>query len=657
MKSSDKDFVAEAEELLESAGNILVELQESPSDEPNPDSINALFRAMHTLKGMAGIYGYHGISEISHSLESLLDDVRMGRAAMGSRVLGFLFRQIDILRSSLEDVLDAATPEDPEAIAARKGEIEAFRESLKGGGDAAASLEGIPEELLRVLSEYEEHRLRHNIQKGNAIYLIGLVFSIMDFDVELKKVTERLKPLGELISTMPISDNVPPGSIGFSLMLGSAKSEEEIAAAAGVDPKRLVKGRAAAQPVMAEASQGQLRSTTTTVRVNIEKLDKILNTINEISIIRSANQNIWTGLVERYGHTPLLIDMYRINQSFDRRLSELQDNVLGLRMVPIAQMFGRLAQIVRRYSNDIDKKIDLHTFGDDTEMDKFLAEEIIDPLMHIVRNSIDHGIEDSDERLAAGKPESGTITLSAYQRGNSVVVEVRDDGRGIDIERIREKALERGLITPDMEPTRHELIAMIFMPSFSTKDSVSEVSGRGVGLDVVKSKLSSLGAKVDIETETGRGTSFILTLPITVAIIRSLMVKAGEELFAVPVSALQETTAVDPTYLSSLEGKAVYNLRGEMLPIVALNDIFNIPTIAVERQFAFIVGADERKLGVLVDEIIGQQDVVIKPISEYLGSVKGFAGAAEISRHRVVLVLDVESLIAEAFLRRRRGSV
>lgn len=660
MKSSDKDFVAEAEELLEGAGQILTELQTAAEEEPSPDAINSLFRAMHTLKGMAGIYGYQGLSDISHVLENLLDDIRMGKAELGEDVIAFLFDYLEVLRSSLESVLEKSFAENPEETAARVKQIEEFRVALQRRGASEPESDSLPEDIVRVLSEYEEHRLRYNVKKGNAIYMLSLAFSLTDFDVELKKVTEKVKPLGELISTMPTSENVPDGSIGFNLMVGSAEDIGAFTSAVGAEPRVLVRGRSAQKAAVAQpepTQQSSLKSATTTVRVNIDKLDKILNTISEVSLIKAANRSVWEELVEAYGHTPLLIDLYRINQSFDRRLIELQNNVLELRMVPVAQMFGRLAQIVRRQSADIGKKISLQTFGEDTEIDKFLAEEIIDPLMHLVRNSIDHGVESPEDRIKAGKPDTGNISLRAFQRGDSVVVEVRDDGHGIDAEKVRKKALQKGLITDEMELGRQEVMGLIFMPGFSTKDSVSEVSGRGVGLDVVKNKLASLGALVDIDTELGKGTTFTLTLPITIAIIKSLMVKVGSEMFAIPVSALHETTAIDPGLLSSVEGKTVYNLRGEMLPMISLGDALELDSPPGERQFAFVIGHAERKMGVLVDEIIGQQDVVIKPISEYLSRVRGFAGAAEISRHRVILVIDVEAIIDEAVSRRAQSIV
>jgi len=350
-------------------------------------------------------------------------------------------------------------------------------------------------------------------------------------------------------------------------------------------------------------------------------------------------------------HSPFIRDVHKISQTLERKLSELQDEVLSIRMVPIGQMFTRLAQVIRRYSRETGKKIDITLYGEDTELDKSLAEEIVDPLMHLVRNSIDHGIEQAEKRKIKGKKEHGTIILKAYQRGNYVVIEVTDDGRGIDVEKIRLKASQMGLIDPDVDMEEREFIDFIFTPGFSTKDAVSEISGRGVGLDVVKEKLSALGGFVEVSTEKGSGTTFTLTLPITLAIIKALLVKVGPDKFAIPLTAISETVVVERKDIQTIEWRDVYYIRGEMLPIISLSKIFDIETPQNDMAFAVVVGYGKRKVGLLADEILEQQEIVIKSLGGYLKNISGFAGAAEIGRHEVVLVLDVESIIEKALLK------
>jgi two-component system chemotaxis sensor kinase CheA len=487
----------------------------------------------------------------------------------------------------------------------------------------------------------------------------------MEFDILLKEMTEKIKDFGELISTMPTSEDVPDGSIGFNLMIGSSMTREQLKKKLKFNVEELVKpvSSGGVTIVLDEVPEPEeriedvskavsLKKATTTVRVDIEKLDGILNSIGELSLVKNSVKNIWAELSEEYGHTPLVINFYRIGQSLERRLAELQNQVLSIRMVPIGQIFSRLGQVIRRYSRSIGKKLDLQVFGENTEIDKFLAEEVIDPLVHIVRNAIDHGIEPASERKAKGKDEAGGIRLRAYQRGNSVVIEVEDDGDGIDMKKIKKRAIERGLIKQTDELIDREIYDLMFTPGFSTSESVSEVSGRGVGLDIVKDKLSSLGGIVEVHSIKDKGTTFVLTLPITLAIIRALMVRAGDERFAIPVTSMSETLVVNNSSIQTIENRKVYNLRGELLPMTSLRDVLKLPEVQMERSFAVVVGHGDKKVGLLVDDLLGQQEVVIKSLGEYFDELKGFAGAAEIGRHEVVLVIDVEAIIEESLSRK-----
>ncbi|PIQ94204.1 MAG: chemotaxis protein CheA, partial [Nitrospirae bacterium CG11_big_fil_rev_8_21_14_0_20_41_14] len=394
-----------------------------------------------------------------------------------------------------------------------------------------------------------------------------------------------------------------------------------------------------------------IKSATTTVRVDIDKLDRILNTIGELTLAKDAVKRIGSEMSEVHRYSPFIRDIHKISQTFERRLAELQDEVLAIRMVPIGQIFSRLAQVIRRYSREIEKEIDLSLYGEDTELDKSLAEEIVDPLMHLVRNSIDHGLETVEERKTKGKKEHGRIVLKAFQRGSHVVIEVIDDGKGIDVEKVRKKAIEKELLEPDANLEEREIIDFIFAPGFSTKEVASEISGRGVGLDVVKEKLSILGGFTEVYTKKDEGTTFTLTLPITLAIIKALIVRVGKEKFALPLTAISETILIEHKDIQTIEHKDVYYIRGEMLPIMNVGKIFNLETAQSDRSFAVIVGLGMRKLGLLVDEILGQPEIVIKSLGEYFKGVSGFAGAAEIGKHEVILVLDVESLIEKSLIK------
>ena len=657
MSASKKEFIAEAEDLLQESQKLLLEIQDSVPTGINPDTINALFRAMHTLKGVSGLFGLQGISKLSHALEALMDDVRLGKVEVTDAIVAFLFKNLDILSSFVEGVSNEQEHND---VAAHLSDIEKFRNSQKGQAEAVPAESVIDPAIMKVLSEYEEHRLKANIKDGKGVYLAKAVFSLDIFDTALESMTKTIKTLGELISTLPTSSNVPDGFIGFNLMFGSLRPLDELRKEINVEIEQLSAPRLSPPPPAAvPVADGQkmqdthLKSTSTTVRVDIEKLDRILNTIGELTLAKGAVERIGRELVDNYGHTSLVYDVHKVSQALGRRLAELQDQVLEIRMVPIGQIFARLAQIVRRYSREIGKQIDIQMYGEETELDKFLAEEIVDPLMHLIRNAIDHGIEMPEERKAKGKKEHGTISLKAYQKGNHVVLEVKDDGSGVNLEKVRKKAVEKGFIDDDAELDDKEIINFIFAPGFSTKDVATEMSGRGVGMDVVKEKLSALGGFADIETDSDIGTTFMVTLPITLAIIKALIVRVGAEKFAVPLTSMSETLIVNHKDIQTIEWKEVIYLRGEMLPLIRVSTFFGLQGDQNERSLAVVVGFGERKVGLLVDELFGQQEIVIKALGEYLKKLKGFAGAAEIGKHEVILVLDIESLIDESLLKHK----
>jgi two-component system chemotaxis sensor kinase CheA len=654
MKSSKKDFIAEAGELIEEAERLLIEIQETHAKGINPDTINALFRTIHTVKGISGLFGFKDIAGFSHAFESLLDDIRLGRIEVGEDMVRFLFNNNDVLKKVIEDIEN----EREHDVSGYLKNIEVFRNAAKEPGASAKAgdvLGQIDPSILKVLSEYEEHRLKTNIKEGKGIFLARAVFSLADFDKSLSELVAVIKSQGEQISTLPTSTDLPPDSIGFNILFGSLKSYEELKQALNLPLDEIIrsKGEPVAVPPPSKMQESSLKSTSTFVRVDIEKLDRILNTISELNLSRFATSRIATEMMEAFGHTPLVVDVFKISQSFERRISELKEQVLEIRMIPVGQIFSRLAQVVRRYSRESGKQIDLTLYGEDTEIDKFLAEEIVDPLMHIVRNAIDHGIETGEEREKAGKGETGNIILKAFQRGNHVVIEARDDGAGIDVDKVRKKAADNGIIVPGAELSDREILDFIFMPGFSTKATVSEMSGRGVGMDVVKEKLSSLGGFVEVETEKGKGTAFVLTVPITLAILKALIVRIGAEKFAIPLTSMSESLLVEHNDVQTIEGKEVYNLRGDMLPMVNIARMFGLAGDVSDRSYAVVVGYGERRLGLFVDELIGQHEVVIKSLGDYFKGLRGFAGAAEIGRHEVILVIDVESMIEESLSRQR----
>ncbi len=646
MKASKKEFIAEAEDLLFECQQLILEIQDTFQTALNPDTINALFRSMHTLKGLSGLFGNRGITDLSHALESLLDELRLGRITVTDDVVSFLFENIDTLRSAVDEVKEDREQDLTESI----NGIKSFRGSLRES-ETGPDIKGlIDDSIIKVLSEYEEHRLKANIKNGNGIYLLKAILDLSTFDTALEKLTGEIKSKGELISTLPTSSDVPDGSIGFNLMFATTLTLQELGAQPDKDIEVLVSPKAGV-PHPQKKPEQSIKSTTTTVRVDIDKLDRILNTIGELTLAKDAVKRIGAEMADVRYSSSFIRDVHKISQTLERKLTELQDEVLEIRMVPVGQIFSRLAQVIRRYSREIGKEIDLVLYGEDTELDKSLAEEIVDPLMHLVRNSVDHGLEPTEERKKKGKKEHGSIVLKAFQRGNHVVIEVADDGGGIDIEKVREKAVEKGLLDPGTAVEDREVIDFIFTPGFSTKDAVSEISGRGVGMDVVKEKLSALGGFIEVYTRRDEGTTFTLTLPITLAIIKALIVNVGKEKFAIPITTISETVAVEKKDIQTIEWKDVYYLRGEMLPIISLGKIFSVETDASDISFAVVSGFGRKKLGLLADGIVGQHEIVIKSLGDYFRGLWGIAGAAEIGKHEVILVLDVESIMEKALIK------
>ncbi len=385
------------------------------------------------------------------------------------------------------------------------------------------------------------------------------------------------------------------------------------------------------------------------MRVDIDKLDLLMNVVGELVLAKAAIGRVCERL-KADGVLDLGTELQKATRVLERRLEELQKGVMEVRMVPVAQLFDKMNRIVRKVANERGKRIALEIHGADTELDKLIIEDLSDPLMHIIRNAIDHGIETPDERRAMGKPEKGVVRLSAAQKGNHVVIEVQDDGRGINPEKVRLKAVERGLISETAKLSREQVYDLLFMPGFSTAESVSDLSGRGVGMDVVKNNIALLSGMIEIDSEVGIGTSLSITLPITLAIIKALIIKVCDKTYAIPINSVMETMMVEAAAVRTIERKEVIELRDSTLPLLWLGDIFKLSTASRSRKrfFVAVVGFAEKRVGIVVDELLGQQDVVIKSLGESLAFVRGIAGAADLGNQKTILVLDVGGLMSEA---------
>ncbi|WP_433934668.1 chemotaxis protein CheA [Sorangium cellulosum] len=726
-----EEFFSEAQEIVEGLGRDLLALDEAVrTNKIDPDVINDVFRAVHTLKGLAGLFGATRMATLSHELEELLDNLRLGRIEISASVLDLLFRSVELYGRILQNEKDGRDAPMPEVD-------DLLRQLHQDAGPSAA---GLPDDnydldpgLLSVLTEYEEHRLRTNIASGMTLFRLRVQFHLATIDQALDDLKITAKPYGEIITYLPTGAGADQDSIELDILMASRAPLEELQralhqAGAAVEeiPRRnnnghgrvappgmpsmsaalrggaptgvsravdLTGSMAASPPSSARGNRkgelSSIRSVAQTVRVDIHKLDRLMNIVGELALVRSALGR----LVERLRAAPtereLSLDLHRLQRTFDRHLAAMQAGILEVRMAPLGQVFDKLARVVRQISRDADKLVNLVITGAETEVDKLIVEELSDPLMHMMRNAIDHGIESKSVREAVGKPAVGTIALNAFQKGNHVVIEIEDDGKGIDVDKLLDAALRRGVMTPEDARTTsyREVLNLIFQPGISTKTDVSEISGRGVGMDVVKTNISKLGGVIDVHSEPGIGTKMTVTLPITLAIISALIVRVADRLFAIPLTNVQEAVALDEATVRQIDGREMITLRNSTLQLCYLARLFGLneeeelsariagllggarggsaarPAVGgrrgsdgratlglregSKRKYIVVASVGARRLGLVVSTLIGQQDVVIKALGPSLSSVRGFSGATELGDQRIALVLDAPALIEE----------
>ena len=653
-----EEFTSEAEELLDTLSRDLVEL-ESQGQNVRPEVVNKIFREVHSLKGLAGMLGFADISELSHSLEDMLDRLRMGKIAITKDVIDLLFDSVDGLNRLVIAINDPSLAGlvDMTALTSRIHGIISQRPQQKP--DDGLSQLTLDEQTKKSLTEYEEHRLLENVRGGKHILAVEVTFDFADFDERLRALTQSLSEAGEVISTLPA---IPVGNmngIAFRLLYGSildAAAVQALAPQAAVSSLRKTAGATPAPASAVEAplpepaveEEVSLRSLSQTVRVDISRLDHVMNIVGELIIEKTQLEALARAMATQQARMASH-ELGKIARNLDRKLNELQKSVIEIRMVPVGQIYSKLSRTVRKLARDLNKEIELVLRGEDTELDKMMVEELTDPLMHIIRNALDHGIESADERRTKGKSPVGRVTINAYQQGNSVVLDVTDDGRGVNPERIRRVALERGLIVEKETIDQQRANELLFLPGFSTASSVSEISGRGVGLDVVKRNIQELKGTIDVITRTDEGTTFRVSLPITLAIIQALIVDAAGEKFAIPLTSVEESLRIHSRDIRTVERREVFTLRDFTLPLLRLSDAFHIDDGRDHgpdsKWFIVVTRAGEKVVGLLVDALVRQQEVVIKSIGERLKTIPGIAGATEIGEGEIVLVVDVGTLI------------
>lgn len=689
------EFVAEAQEIVDALNRDLIAVEDemrTGADEIDPDRLNNLFRSAHSLKGIAGMFGLEEVAGLAHDMENVLDGMRLGKVSLDTRALDVLFSCVDRFGILIE-----------EASRGVKGEgagSQSLRDQLQkvAEGNEDEDVEDIldtidlGEDVLGVLTEYEEHRLRENVKRGKNLFTVHTAFDLATFDQGLAQLDAALKGKGEVVSKLPSSQETDPGTLAFDIIVGSELSQGELteiitvegaeivpiarkagkpssppppakkeAAPIGVDSSAATAPpgtEAKATPAKKEepakikeqaASPSPQRAAMQTVRVDIRRLDRLMNMVGELALTKMAVQRLSEELKQDIGFTGMAVELHKASRNFERRLADLQAGIMEVRMVPLDNLFERMVRIGRQIGRELGKRVRIEVKGAHTELDKLIVEDLADPLMHLIRNSVDHGLETPDERKESGKDEEGRVRLTAVAQGNHVVVEIADDGRGINKEKVISRAIERELITEERsrEMTDREIFNILFMPGFSTADQVTEYSGRGVGMDVVKTNIAELSGIIDVESEVGQGTKTTVTLPITLAIIPALIVRIADRVYALPLNNVMETLSLRETKIKTIETREVISVRGTTVPLVDLREIFEMEGERSQDAFSVVAGVGESRMALVVDELIGQQDIVIKSLGRRLRNLPGIAGATELGNQKTILVIDMVGLINE----------
>ena len=692
-------FLDETKEHLQNLNTRILELEADPEAS---DTINEIFRAAHSLKGMAGTMGYKRMQTLTHDMENVFSEVRNGNIKVQPKMIDVLFRCLDALEEytdNIQNTADEGTNDNEELI-------RQLNDILNGSSAAKPAEEKKPETAAAApaatetgvekwndiaLDDAQVNVIKEAQKMGKKVY--GLNVCIQENCI-LKAaraflVFKAVEELAEIIISVPSAQDVEDEKFDrdFTLIvLSDAELDAVIKAAEDVSEIEKVTGApivlennshykaaaegektedsaapaptaavAASQPAVKAASAPAAKTdakkqapskpvVNRTVRVDIEKLDSLMNLVSELIIAKNSLVSVSSQ------------EQTNMNSAFNEQIeyleqvtTNLHESVMKVRMVPIESVVNKFPRMIRDLSKKLDKKLELYMSGEETELDRTVVDEIGDPLMHLLRNSADHGIESAEVRAQRGKPALGSIFLDAYQDGNNVVIEVRDDGNGIDIEAVRAKAVERGTVTPEQAAnmTEKEIINLLFLPSFSTAKQVTDVSGRGVGLDVVRSKIESLSGEVEVKSKLGEGSTWTIRLPLTLAIIQALMVIVGDEKYAISLGSIQTLEDISPADIKLVQNKEVINLRGQVIPLIRLNKVLDIESKKSkdENLIVVIVKKGDRMAGLVIDELIGQQEIVIKSLGKYIKQCKFISGATILGDGEIALILDANALI------------
>lgn len=671
-------FLEESKEHLQACNEHLLELEKNPDDLA---IVNEVFRSAHTLKGMSATMGYEDIADLTHKMENVLDAIRNSKIRVSTEILDIVFKAVDYLEEMVMDIEAGGTgKKNVQDLVSALNRIENGESAIAAVElETAAStvaIEPVKQEAPKLnYDDYEMTVIGQSQEQGFHAFEISvtlredcllkaarvfMVFGILEKSGEIVKSKPSVEQLEnedfDEVFTVVLITKEEARSLEAKVMKVSEVDRVDIRPIAGVtQPKGQLSTENevdavsdASKEIRKEeaAPQKGRRSTNAhnankTIRVNIDRLDILMNLFEELVIDRGRLQSIASEL-----HNP---DLNETVERMTRVSGDLQNIILNMRMIPVETVFNRFPKMVRQLARDLDKKINLEIIGAETELDRTVIDEIGDPLVHLIRNALDHGIESPSERLAKGKPEEGTVTLRAYHSGNHVFIELEDDGAGINKERVLQKALERGVVTEEIAATLtdRQIAELILSSGFSTAEKITDVSGRGVGLDVVKSTIESLGGYITIDSKEGQGSLFQVQLPLTLSIISVMLVNLDKDIYAIPLSSIIETAIIQTSDILNAHNQQVIDFRGSIVPLVNLKGIFEMEGAHEHEEFqsVVIVRKGERMAGLVVDSFIGQQEIVLKSLGNYLQSVFAISGATILGNGQVALIVDCNALI------------
>lgn len=684
-------FIEESKEHLQAINANLLLLE---SDPDSTQIVNEIFRSAHTLKGMAATMGFEDMASLTHESENVLDLIRNNKLKINSDIMDVIFQSVDLIEGMVYNIIDggdgSADVSGPVGklrliVAGDLHAVKAASTAPQQEKASAPSSEEPAKDLASAEAQYDYSHynldefaitvMKQSKDAGQNVFWIKVILrddcllkaaraymvfdnleslgevikskpSVEDienerFDQEFEIVFVTEKPLEEIRKTVEnVSEikEVNIEKIEMQAALEADAAKQEIAATAVASPEKKQTDNTQA----AAANNNKKVSTGKTIRVDIERLDILMNLFSELVIDR--------GRLEQLARESGKSDLQETVEHMSRISGDLQNIILTMRMVPVDQVFNRFPRMVRDLAKELNKKINLEIFGAETELDRTVIDEIGDPLVHLLRNSIDHGVESPTERRMAGKSEEGSVQLKAYHSGNHVFIEVKDDGKGINKDKVLKKAIDRGIVNPlnADSMTDKQIYELLFASGLSTADVVSDISGRGVGLDVVKTKIESLGGSVSVDSNLGKGTTFLIQLPLTLSIISAMLVQIENEKYAVPLSSIIETAVFRQDEIMMAHRQKVIDFRGKVVPLVSLKEIFNIPDNGIEKDdevAVVIVRKGEKMAGLIVDSFIGQQEIVLKSLGKYLVNVFAISGATILGDGQVALIIDCNALI------------